>query len=419
MRDLHSKRNTLCICATVALLSGCGGLQPPMGAPGAVQQSAYRVALPHRASSSYQLLYSFRGPHDGRDGERPVASLVNVNGTLYGTTEDGGSNDNGIVFSVTTTGTEKLLHRFQGGSDGGNPAGGLLNVNGALYGTTVTGGGSGCSGNYGCGTVFSITPSGRETVLHRFGVGSDGAWPDAGLIDVNGTLYGTTYYGGSYNAGTIFSVTTTGTENVLYSFAGGTDGAGPEAPLLNVKGTLYGTTPYGGGTECESGKGCGTVFSVTMTGTEKVLHSFDGSDGEYPYDNLTNVKGDLYGTTEGGGSHGVGTVFSVTTTGKEKVLHSFGSRSDGFDPFANLINVSGKLYGATAFGGTSDGGTVFTVTTTGTEKVLYNFGGNSDGANPEAGLTNIGATLYGTTTYGGGSRCRRHLGCGTVFALIP
>jgi uncharacterized repeat protein (TIGR03803 family) len=150
--------------------------------------------------------------------------------------------------------------------------------------------------------------------LHSFGSGSDGRFPQAGLIDVNGTFYGTTDGGGSYpcngfyqGCGTVFSITMNGTEKVLHSFGSGSDGSAPQASLIDVKNTLYGTTSSGGT------YGDGTIFSITMNGTEKVLHSFgSGSDGSTPQASLIDVKGSLYGTTGLGGTHGDGTVFSLT-----------------------------------------------------------------------------------------------------------
>jgi uncharacterized repeat protein (TIGR03803 family) len=195
-------------------------------------------------------------------------------------------------------------------------------MNGALYGTTTEGGGLG-STHLCCGTVFSVTTTGKERVLHVFAGGSDGAYPQADLIDVDGTLYGTTTYGGAYGFGTVFSVTTDGTEKVLYSFGGGSDGEYPSAGLIDVKGTLYGTTTYGGSSSwCNFGYGCGTLFSVTTTGAEQVLHAFAGgsADGANPHADLIDVNGTLYGTTfyggpsckRHGGVRGCGTVFTFT-----------------------------------------------------------------------------------------------------------
>jgi uncharacterized repeat protein (TIGR03803 family) len=390
------------------LLGGCGPLQSPVGPPAA--QVNNRVGgIASASSSSYRSLYSFRGVR----GKNPQADLLDVNGTLYGAASEGGANGAGTVFSVTTNGSEKVLYSFAGGADGENPYAGLIDVNGTLYGTTAYGG----ANHY--GTVFNVTTSGQEKVLHSFGSGSDGETPEAGLIDVNGTLYGTTFGGGSHGFGTVFSIATSGAEKVLYSFGGAPDAATARAGLIDVNGVLYGTT-YEGGSGCGS-PGCGTVFSVTIRGAEKVLYSFRGSpDGYEPLAALTNSSGALYGTTSEGGAHGDGTVFSVGMRGGEKVLYSFTGGSDGAYPVAELLGFSGMLYGTTYFGGNSGCdlgcGVIFSLTAAGKEKLLYSFAGGSDGADPEAGLIKLNGTLYGTTYQGGGYKCRRK-GCGTVFAF--
>jgi uncharacterized repeat protein (TIGR03803 family) len=356
---------------------------------------------------------------------------------LYGTTVGGGKYSVGTVFGISTTGTEyKVLHIFAGGSDGAIPEAGLIDVDGTMYGTTFGG------GKYGVGTVFSITTAGTEKVLNSFAGGSDGANPQATLINVNGVLYGTTAQGGRgcvfklfriRGCGTIFSVTTTGMETVLYRFRGsrgdGADGAVPLASLINVKGTLYGTTAHGGSYCGGIPPGCGTVFSITTAGTEKVLHSFGArSDGEQPLASLINVKGMLYGTTFTGTSRrtGNGTVYSVTTTGTEKVLYSFTTFADGNSPEAGLVDLNGTLYGTTAYGSGSFGnGTAYAVSLSGKERVLHRFGGIPDGQLPVAGLIAVNGTLYGTTAHGGtgapGGGCSGagFGGCGTVFSLKP
>jgi uncharacterized repeat protein (TIGR03803 family) len=214
-------------------------------------------------------------------------------------------------------------------------------------------------------------------VIYAFQGGSDGNYPFDGLVNVGGTLYGTTYNGGT--AGTVFKVTIAGAEAVVHSFKGGRDGGNPGTRLKYVGGTLFGTTIYGGGsTNCEGG--CGTVFSVTPAGAEKVLHAFKGGkDGEVPGSKLISVNGILYGTTSGGGG---------------------GSGS------------------GCGIGGISGCGTVFSVDpTTGAEAVVYSFKGGPDGASPLGHLVDVGGILYGVTHYGGNSNCGG--GCGTVFAVTP
>ncbi len=353
--------------------------------------------------------------------------MIDVNGTLYGTTKSGGLSY-GTVYGVTASGTHRVLYRFHRSPDGAEPRAGVIDVNGTLYGTTAGGG----SAND--GTVYSVTTSGTESVLHSFKGGSDGAEPEAALLYVNGTLYGTTFEGGGsgcnsgLGCGTVFSITTTGQELVLHSFAGGSDGALPLAALIDVKGLLYGTTAEGGA--CASQGGCGTVYTVTPAGAEKVLYAFRGSpDARAPWSGLTDVKGTLYGTTAEGGQggsdcygQGCGTVYSVSTKGAETVLHRFADGKDGAQPAAGLTDRNGVLYGTTSSGGEGGScfeangncGTVFGVTTSGVEMVLYRFKGGTDGFSPIVGMVNVNGTLYGTTHNGGDrDKCCHTYGFGT------
>ncbi len=130
---------------------------------------------------------------------------------------------------------------------------------GNLYGTTNQGGGAGCGGN-GCGIVFKLSSTGVETVLHRFTGEPDGGQPQGGLALLKGFLYGVTTIGGSANLGTVFSVnSSTGKEAVVHSFTNVPDGANPQRVTLitDSAGALYGTTAGGGA------HGYGTVFKLT------------------------------------------------------------------------------------------------------------------------------------------------------------
>jgi uncharacterized repeat protein (TIGR03803 family) len=404
-------RFALGCCAGVVALAGCGGgmsLNPSAGAP----STATRVTSVERARSSvaYKVLYSFKG--GSGDAANPYAPLMKFEGLLYGTTAYGGANGGGTVYSITRSGAEMLLHSFGGPGDGNTPFAGLIDVKGTLYGTTF-GGGAYCSSLGGCGTVFSITPSGTEKVLHSFGGAGDGSGPLSGLIYVKGTLYGTTNEGGANGIGTVYSIAPSGTETVLYSFKGGTgDGEFPLAGLINVKGKLYGTTVYGGVNDD------GTVFSITLSGKEKMRHSFNGApvDGERPYAGLIDVNGKLYGTTDLGGVNSYGTVFSMTPSGTEVVRYSFkGGSGDGEYPYAGLVTVKGRLFGTTIQGGANGVGTIYSIARSGRrEIVLHSFGGSGDGAYPYYGaLIDVSDKLYGVT-YSGGAN-----GDGIVFSLKP
>src|SRR6202042_3562831 len=162
-----------------------------------------------------------------------------------------------------------------------------------------------------------------ETVLYRFkGYPSDGAEPVGKLTTLNGMLYGTTYNGGAKDLGSVFEISPAGKERLVYSFQGGKDGTNPGAGLTVIAGKLYGTTVDSGG----ASQGNGTVFDLTTAGDEHVLYTFKGypNDGESPYCQLLAVNGELYGTTQEGGANRDGTVFAISTAGKERLVYSFG-----------------------------------------------------------------------------------------------
>src|SRR5450631_3649040 len=215
-----------------------------------------------------------------------------------------------------------VLYNFTGSPDGAAPFADLVrDSEGNLYGTTLVGGNN-------SGTVFEVSANGTETILHTFRGKRDGSEPWAGLVrDRQGNLYGTTGNGGAFNFGVVFEVTKAGKERVLYSFAGLPDGQHPMAGLVrDAAGNFHGTTSGGGGGNCNYGAGCGTVFMLSKSGTETVLHSFTGGtmDGATPVARLVrDASGNLYGTTNGGGASGLGTVFKVDPTGKETVLYSY------------------------------------------------------------------------------------------------
>jgi uncharacterized repeat protein (TIGR03803 family) len=302
----------------------------------------------------------------------------------------------------------------------------VQDAKGNLYGTTALGGNPGCYTDNGCGTVFKLDTTGKETVLYSFTGGSDGANPFGGLVRILGDLYGTTDLGGAYGGGTVFKLDTAGKnagqETVLHSFGGAAgDGATPDigGQVRDSQGNLYGTT-LNGGTNFSCPPGCGTVFKVDTAGNETVLYSFaGGNDGANPEAHLVrDMQGNLYGTTLWGGAHGWGTVFKVDTLGNETVLYSFnGTGGDGENPLGGLVRGSkGNLFGTTSFGGAYGNGTVFKVDTTGNETVLYSFTGGADGGVPRAGLLRAQGNFYGTTKVGGDLGCSS-VGCGVVFKV--
>jgi uncharacterized repeat protein (TIGR03803 family) len=333
------------------------------------------------------------------------------------------------------TQTYKVLHNLGGPGDGANSQAGLtFDSQGNLYGTTWFGGNNTCQ--YGCGTVFELTPgaggSWSEKVIYQFTGGTDGSAPGAQVVfDSHGNLFGTAAEnGGGFNYnGTVFELTPaangTWNELTLHRFLTN-DGDQPRARVtMDSAGRLYSTTFEGGA------YGRGVVFSIgrgtALNWYELVLHSFGlDSDGTNPYSDLVpDGHGGFYGTTSTGGAGGLGTVFELTPNSggagwRETIIHSFSSSgvgTDGASPYDGvLLDSSGNLYGATAWGGSHNLGNIFELTKnadgTWSETILYNFTGGTDQGHPGGLVFDPAGNLYGVT---GGSATN----FGTIFKLAP
>jgi len=353
---------------------------------------------------SFVELYAFGASPTLADGIQPEAGMVRDNeGNLYGTTFFGGNGTGcdinfagcGVVFEITPSGVETVLHAFSGAKDGWNPTGRLIRDDaGNLYGTTQFG------GLFGYGTVFKLDSFGNETILHHFRGGSDGANPNAGVVeDSTGNLYGTTRYGGQgcdgEGCGTVFKIATSGAETILYRFRDGSDGANPLSGVaLDSAGDIYGTAWAGGIFNY------GTIFEIDILGHEKILYHFaGGGDGSNPVGGVTLDKsGNLFGTASGAGSSYIGTVFEVSAAGTESTVYTFTGGVDGAYPTSHLlVDSAGNLYGM-ASQGVAGWGSVFKVSG-GTFTLLYYFSGTPDGGLPVGGLImDSSGNLYGTTS---------------------
>jgi uncharacterized repeat protein (TIGR03803 family) len=352
---------------------------------------AAAIAAP---AQTLTTLYSFCAQINCPDGMTPYAPVVQAtDGNFYGTTSVGGAHQIGTVFQITPAGALTTLHSFGSGGDGSVPYGGVVEgSDGNFYGTTQA------QGTSGRGTVFNITSAGVLTTIHNFN-GADGSNAYGQLVQgSDGNFYGTTSTGGTANGGTVFKITPSETLTTLYSFCqqlACADGLSPYAGLVaGTDGNFYGTT-LGGGAQGSNG----TVFKITPSGVLTTLHSFDNSDGAFPYSPLVQGSdGNFYGTVSGGGPQNSGAIFKITPAGDFTTLHFFVPGSDGYGPKGGLVQASdGNFYGLTS----ADTGTIFKITPGGSFTVLFRFN-FSDGGFPYSGM--IQATdgnLYGTTSSGG------------------
>ena len=337
--------------------------------------------------ASFDILYFFHGS----DGRNPGGSrlLMDAAGNLYGVTRQGGTYDHGTVFKLAPDGTETVLHSFgsedddapfsgltfdrngnlyggtdglkgvifrlapdgaysviyrfpDGGADGTQSSTLVVGQDGDLYGETAYGGDLSSCAN-GCGTIFKLTPKGKYSRVYTFTGGSDGRYPDGGLIvDSAGNLYGTTLGPetigdrGHGNWGTIFKLSPEGSLTVLHTFAHRKEGALVGGVTMDAISNLYGAAMEGGHLPCDGWDyGCGKVFRLAPNGTLTVLYAFrGGSDGGLPWSPpVLDAKNNLYGTT----MDGRGAVYQISAKGKKTMLQSGSADA--------LMWRNGSLYG--------------------------------------------------------------------------
>jgi uncharacterized repeat protein (TIGR03803 family) len=304
------------------------------------------------------------------------ALVMDSSGNLYGTLYSGGANtctdgyDDylcGGVYELSPNGsgtwTENII--WNASQKGGwRPYHLIMGPDGNLYGTTYWG------GDGGRGTVFELQHTGGQWT-HSV-LTAAGGLPDSLVFDKAGNLFGTNYYG-TEGGGTLFQLKEMNSgwqEVTLFDFnasgSGASGGFGLNGVILGSDGNFYGTTDSGG-------NGHGVVFELSRTSggatQETVLYSFlDGGPNEQGASPLlVESAGNLYGATYGGGPGGYGTVFQLTPSGNGAwsytLLHSFPSdATDGKNPHGLLVDAKGNVYGTTAGGGSAGLGTVFEIT---------------------------------------------------------
>jgi uncharacterized repeat protein (TIGR03803 family) len=367
-------------------------------------------------AQTFTLLYSFQGPNEN-EGAYPLGLVQGTDGNLYGVTEAGGDNggddDSGIFFKVSTSGNLKTLCAFYFKSCAGAQAPSanlILGTNGDFYGVDLN------------GENIRMTPTGKLKVLYT----NSNAIPQASLVLAsNGDFYGVTVNGGTNSEGSVFKMTAAGKLTTLYSFCSVIqnstclDGAQPRFALIQGSdGNLYGTTSVGGNDGVNDGYG--TIFKITPTGTLTTIYNFPG----YTQSSsalIQGADGNFYGTTADGGSgaYGPGGIFfTVTSGGDLTTLYNFCNQqncADGQQPANIYLATDGNFYGITWQGGVNnnDQGTIFQITPSGTLTTLHNFDG-TDGSGPNGGgmlMQDTNGTFYGTMLES------LSTGDGTIFSL--
>lgn len=395
-------------------------------------------------AQTFTVLYSFTMAGGG--GWEPSAGVtIDRGGNLYGTSHGGG--EGGVAYKLTNRSGNwiltPLLH-FDG-QDGNVPgARPTIAADGTLYGTTLEGGSQSCD-ILGCGVVYHLTPpvsicssvncpwSVSLPWMFTFSPGQ-GIFPNYGdlLFDLAGNIYGVTSDGMSA-PGAAYKLTHSGgawTYSTLHLFGMGNDGFYPlSGVVMDAVGNLYGTAAEGG-SGC-TGPGCGVVYELSPSGsswTEKVIYSFqNGVDGANPVAGLLlDASGNLYGAAVGGGANGGGTIFELSPSGNNwtfSTLYSFTASGSGpcdgaSGPTGALVmDSAGNLYGNTCTNGAFGFGAIFKLSPSNggwSYLSLHDFTEGNDGAWP-AGTVSLSpdGNLYGTAGGGGANQL------GTIWEITP
>jgi uncharacterized repeat protein (TIGR03803 family) len=382
------------------------------------------------SAQTFQVLHTFTGP----DGASPYSGItVDRAGNLYGTTEKGGDANVGTVFKLSQRNGEWIfnpLYMFRGANDGSEPtANVVVGPDGTLYGTTYQG------GAYNGGTVFRLQPPATschtvlcpwtKTELYAFPGEPDGAEPEGSLIfDAAGNMYGGTEGSGDQGNGTVYEMVHSSggwTHTVL---SADVQGSPMNGVAMDSEGNLYGTTIIGG-------IGYGSVYQLAHSGSGWTLHTLstfeDNGDGVEPTGGLiVDAAGNLYGGTPFQGNYGGGTVFEMSHIGSNWMMFNlYQFTVDNVGVTSTLtMDSTGNLYGTTDREGAYFYGNVFKLTRSNDGWIytdLYDFTGGTDGGYPWGSVgVDANGNVYGTTSIGGSSQCRAQpSGCGTVWNVTP
>ena len=357
------------------------------------------------ANNTISLVHSFQ-----INGAFPKGKLLKAtNGLFYGMTSEGGVLNSGTIFSFDPSNSNFTVVKNFNNSDGANPNASLIQAsNGKFYGMTVNGGTSGR------GVIFSFDPiTSQYVVLKNFDL-TQGGHPWGSLIQSSdGNLYGVTMRGGTFNNGVLFSFDINVSNYVVLKNFSPVDGSSPFGSLMEASdGKLYGMTREGGTS------GFGVIFSFDRSSANYTkVKNFQNTDGAYPVTSLIQASnGKLYGSTVAGGSSNTGVIFSFDITTSGYTLIKSLSYYDGLNPYSSLVETSnGKLYGMTWTGGTFNGGVIFSLDPiTSSYSVVKNFDA-VNGGNPQFTelQTNADGKLCGLTGKGGNDNR------GVIFLFDP
>lgn len=296
-------------------------------------------------SGTATVPYTFLPDKSGNyiDGENPVIGLTRgTDGSLYGVTESGGANNQGVMYKLTPSGTFQVLHNFCSApncADIGGPI--TLGKDGNFYGAQYE-------------TIFRLTPQGIWSLVHAVNPTTEGRVGGRLTLGRNGNFYGVTELGTACDSNkAIFRVTPSGKFKILHQFPEVTPVS--DSLVQASDGYLYGAT-------YASGPGTG-IFRMSLACGFKIIQP--GPNGFSPIQVLQASDGNLWILAHIVVDPRPDIILAVSTAGKILATATFDCVADGCSPSGMIQGSDGNFYGIAGAGGTSPGrnpmGTMFKV----------------------------------------------------------
>jgi len=343
------------------------------------------------ASQTQRWVYRYNGPANNTDQASSLVYAGDGNIYIAGLSYGSGTSRDFTVISLTSTGAQRWVYRYNGPGDSTDVANSLVygadgNIYVAGYST-----GSGTGSDF---TVISLDSTGTERWVYRYngpGNGSDSA--NSLVYGADGNVYvaGRSRGSGTYDDFTVISLSSTGTQRWVYRYNG------PANSWDSANSLVYGADGniYVAGYSTGSGTGSDfTVISLSSTGTQRWVYRYNGpgNNWDYAYSLIYDADGNIYIAGFSWGTNYDFTVISLSSTGTERWVYRYNGPGSGSDVASSLVYGSdGNIYvaGYSTGSGTSDDFTVISLSSTGTERWAYRYNG------PGYGYDYANSLVYG------------------------
>ncbi len=400
---------------------------------GGSANNAGTIFKTNSTGSSFATLYTFCTLTNCPDGQYPDGGLVQAgDGNFYGTTYQGGANNDGTVFKLAAS--SYTLTVSVSGSGTVTSTDGIVNCTSvcsyvyaanavvtlnasAATGWNFTNWGGACSGTGPCNITMTQNMSATATFtqqVFQLTVSTSGSGT---VASVDGGISCPSTCVNSYPAGTPVTLNATPAAGWSFtSWGGACSGTGScnvtMSQAQSVTATFTRLPSFFNLTVSISGNGTVTSNDGIINCPGTCSHTYAG--GTQVVLTATASAGNTFSAWSGGGCSGTAPctvnmtqdqAVSASFTGQQDlVAHNFGNGNDGQNPVGGLVaDTAGNLYGTTSTNGLYGKGTVFKVAASGgAETVLHNFGSGNDGQTPLGNLViDHAGNLYGTTSAGG------------------